>query len=330
MPTLIRSLAVVGLLTQAGLVGAEVPAGLSGTLIVLNKAGNNASFIDLASGETLATLPTGTDPHELVVTADGRWAIGTNYRGGNSLTVFDDDNLAVARTIDLSAHPQPHGLWLLPGETEVAVTTEGSDELIVVDFHRGAIERVIATDQPGSHMVAVADNGSMAYTANTRGNSVSVIDMLAGETLTVLSVPTRPEAIGINAAATEVWVGSNDEGTVSVIDPADGRIRRQLDGFGWPYRILLTRDERYAIIPDAGSQVLRVFDAASGEERGRLEFAGGGPQGVTLYRDDRTLLLSLSREAKVAVVDIESLQILGDYATGNGPDGIGYSELQPR
>jgi hypothetical protein len=89
---------------------AQVPEGLSGTLIVLNKSGNDASFIDLASGETVATLPTGNDPHELVVTDDGRWAIGTNFRGGNSLTVFDLQDLSVDRTIDLSDHPQPHGL----------------------------------------------------------------------------------------------------------------------------------------------------------------------------------------------------------------------------
>jgi len=35
---------------------------LSGTLIVLNKGGNNASSIDLASGEIVATLPTGREP----------------------------------------------------------------------------------------------------------------------------------------------------------------------------------------------------------------------------------------------------------------------------
>lgn len=49
---------------------ADLPDGLSGTLIVLNKGGNDASFIELASGEMIATLPTGRGPHELVVTGD--------------------------------------------------------------------------------------------------------------------------------------------------------------------------------------------------------------------------------------------------------------------
>jgi 6-phosphogluconolactonase (cycloisomerase 2 family) len=330
MKTLLRILAILCVAMLAGPVISQVPEGLTGTLIVLNKAGNDASFIDLTTGETVATLPTGTDPHELVVTADGRWAVATNYRGGNSLTVFDVRNLSVARTIDLSAHPAPHGLLLMRGDEHVIVTTEGSDQLIVVDFQNGDIEKVIETGQPGSHMVALSEDGSMAFTANTQGNSVSVIDVEAGETLDILDVPLRPEAIGANRSTTDVWVGSNDEGTVSVIDPADGSIRRQLTGFSWPYRILLTRDERQVVIPDARSEVLRVFDAESGEELGSLDFSGGGPQGVALHPDDRTLFLSLSRQGRVAVVDIESMQVLGEYAAGRGPDGIGYSELTAR
>ena len=91
-------------------------ADLQGTLIVLNKSGHDAAFIDLASGEIVSTLPTGQGPHELVVSGDGRWAVGTDYSGGNSLTVFDISVPEVVHTIDLSDYPRPHGLVFLPGE----------------------------------------------------------------------------------------------------------------------------------------------------------------------------------------------------------------------
>lgn len=311
----------------AGLVRSQAPDDLSGTLIVLNKRGNDATFIDLASGETIATLPTGNNPHELIVTDDGRWAIGTDYSGGNSLTVFDVENLSVARTIDLSDYPMPHGILLMPGQEDVIVTTEGSNEVVIVDFHAGEIAEVIDTGQPGSHMVAMSSDGALAVTANTRGNSASVIDLEAGATVRVLDMPPQPEAIGANPETFDVWVGSNAEGTVSLIDLDDGAIRRQLTGFSWPYRILFTRDQRFVVIPDPRLQVLRVFDAASGEEHGSLDFPGGAPQGVTLHPDDRTLFLSLSGEGRVAVVDIERMRVLGEYEVGNGPDGIGYSAL---
>jgi hypothetical protein len=50
----------------------QAPSGLKGTIVVLNKSGHDASFIDLASGSIVATLPTGRGPHELVITRDGR------------------------------------------------------------------------------------------------------------------------------------------------------------------------------------------------------------------------------------------------------------------
>ena len=300
---------------------------LGGTLVVLNKGSNSASFIDVASGDTLTLLPTGRDPHELVVTSDGRWAIGTNYRGGDSLTVFDVQNLAVARTIDLGEHPDPHGLLLMPGEEQVIVTTEGSDEVVIVNFHTGEIVNVIATYQPGSHMVAMAADGSVAYTANTQGNSVSVIDLTAGRTIRSLTVPQRPEAITTDSSGSEIWVGSNAEGVVSVVNPLDGSISQQFGDFSWPYRILLTRDKRYAVMPDARNENLRIFDLEAGRQHASLEFAGQGPQGVTLYSDDRTLFLALSRADRVVTVDIETGQILREFATGSGPDGIGYSPI---
>ena len=306
---------------------AQFPGDLEGTLIVLNKSGNDASFIDLGSGEIIATLATGRGPHELVVTDDGRWAIATDYSGGNSLTVFDVENLVVTRTIDFSDYPRPHGILLLPGQEEVIVTSEASRTLVIVNFHLGEIVRTIETNQNGSHMVAVSADGTRAYTSNGGANSVSVIDVTNGQFVKAIAVPARPEAITTNKAGDEIWVGSNDDAVVSVIDPEDGSIISQWPGFDWPYRILLTDDERYAVIPDLNRNNLRFFDARSKRELGSIDLAGIRPEGVTLYTDDRTLFLSSAALDKVLVIDIESRAVLGEYDTGSAPDGIAYSPL---
>jgi len=306
----------------------DTPApGLTGTLVVLNKNGHDASFIDLATGETVAKLPTGEGPHELLVSADGRTAVGSDYNAGNSLTVFDVSEPSVVRTIDLSDHPRPHGIAWLPGQREVLVTSGPSNTLVVVDIVAGRVVRTIDTEQPGSHMVAVSEDGSVAYTSNGSGNSVSVIDVAAGEVTRILDVPDRPEAIATTRSGDEIWVGSNNEVVVSVVSPEDGSIQRQWDGFSWPYRILLTRDERMAIMPDMRTNSIRFFDNATSEELGSMALDLMGPQGVVLHPDDRTLFLSLSRRDRVIVIDVDTRQILGSYATGSGPDGIAYSPL---
>ncbi|MEX0964198.1 MAG: hypothetical protein WDZ52_09200 [Pseudohongiellaceae bacterium] len=320
-------LAIITVSCMASLCAAQLPNNLVGTLVVLNKSGHDASFIDLGSGQIIATLPTGRGPHELVVTDDGHWAIGTDYAGGNSLTVFNIEELRVERTISLSDFPRPHGILFLPGQESVIVSSQASNQLVVVDFHSAEILRSFDTGQNGSHMVALSEDGQTAFTSNGSSNSVSVIDLTTGQLLRTLDVPDRPEAITTNKSGDEVWVGSNDEAVVSVFSTVDGDLKRQWGGFSWPYRILLTNDEQIAAMPDLGNEQLRFFDVASGVETGMIDLTGMQPQGVTLYPDDRTLFLSLSGQNKVLVVDSQTRQILGEYKAGESPDGIAYSPL---
>ena len=134
---------------------AQSAQGRTGTLVVLNKGAATATFVDVASGETVATLPTGQGPHELAMTGDGRWAVSTDYAGGNSLTVFDVAGARVAGTVDLAAHPRPHGAFFLPGDSILAVTSEASRSVVLVQPFRGEILGTVGTGAEGSHMVAV-------------------------------------------------------------------------------------------------------------------------------------------------------------------------------
>ena len=70
---------------------------------------------------------------------------------------------------------------------------------------------------------------------------------------------------------------------------------------------------------------MRIFDGSTYEELGRLEFPGEGPQGLTLHPDGRHLFQSLSRGDRVAVIDLERLEVVGYLPAGAGPDGIGFS-----
>src|SRR5678816_1315844 len=106
--------------------------GLTGTLVVTNKTPSTATIIDVASKRTLATLPTGNGPHEVVISSDGRLAVVSDYSGqpGRTLTVIDVPALRVVRTIDLGQYNRPHGMVFLPGDSIVIVTSEASGNVV--------------------------------------------------------------------------------------------------------------------------------------------------------------------------------------------------------
>ena len=321
-----RHFLALGLLLSAVPASGQVP-GLSGTIIVTNKTPSTATVIDVASGRVLATIPTGAGPHEITLSKDGRTAVVTDYSGqpGRTLTVIDVPSMKVVRTIELAANPRPHGIQFLPGDTLVAVTSEQSGHVVVLNPHAGDIRRTIPTEGLGSHMVGVTADGSRAYTGNMRSNTVSELDLRDGRFLRNLPVPTTPEAINVTPDGKEVWVGSNQTGKLTVIDVGSWSPSTAAEAFRWPYRVLFTPDQKTVIVPDMTNEDLRFLDRATRRELGKIALPGAGPQGITVTPDGRYALLSLSKQARVAIIDISARSVVGYIAAGETPDGIVYT-----
>jgi DNA-binding beta-propeller fold protein YncE len=318
------AIAALGCVTASA--AAQVP-GLTGTLIVTNKTPSTATVIDVASGRIVSTIPTGAGPHEVALSRDGRLAIVTDYSGqpGRTLTAIDVVAGRVLRTIDLGTYNRPHGIVFLPGDSLVAVTSEASGNLVVVNVFDGTISKAIATQGDGSHMVGVTANGALAYTGNMRSNTVSELDLRSGRFTRSWNVPTTPEAINVTPDGKEVWVGSNATGVVSVIDLASGRVTPVAEGVKWPYRVLYTPDVNTVLLPDLRGEELRFLDRASRRELSRLSFPGGGPQGITITPDGRYAFQSLSAQGRVAIIDMLTRAVVGHLAAGDTPDGIAYT-----
>jgi DNA-binding beta-propeller fold protein YncE len=300
-------------------------SGLSGTLVVTNKTPSTATIVDVGSGRTLATLPTGTNPHEIVLSSDGALAAITDFGGERrTVTVIDVPGLRVARTIDLGEHRAPHGIAFLPGDRLVAVTCEQTRHVVIVDVVDGVVRHAVPTEAGGSHMVGVTADGARGYTGNMRDHTVSELDMRAHRFVRSFSVPEVPEAINVTPDGREVWVGSNRTGQVSVLDPATGAVTKAAEGLKWPYRMLFTPDGRQVVVPDPTLNEVRFIDRAARRELGTLALPGA-PQGVTVTPDGRHLFQSLSAETRVAIIDPERRVVVGHLSVGGTPDGVAYT-----
>lgn len=304
-------------------------SGLGGTLVVTNKSPSKATIIDVASGRTLATLLTGAGPHEVVVSYNGVWAVVTDYSGtpgnpGKSLTVIQLPQQRVEKTIDLGQYTRPHGIVFLPGDSLVAVTSETTGNVVIVNVLRGTM-RAIATTGQGSHMVGVSADGRWAVTGNMGSHTVSLLDVPGGSFVKSWPVPNTPEALNITPDGKEIWVGSNETGKLTVIDIASNSVSGVAEGFGWPYRVAFTPSMNSVLVPDLRNEELRFFDRATRRERSRLALNDAGPQGIVFTPDGRYAFLSLSKQARVAIVDVDRQMIVGYLAAGDTPDGVAYT-----
>ena len=320
----------------------------SGLLVVLNKAAASASLIDPATGTTVATLATGTGPHEVAVSPDGRWAVVANYgesgAGGSTLTVLDVPARRVARSIDLTPHRRPHGIAWLPDGRRVAVTSETSRAALIVDVEAGTVEATIPTGAQGSHMLALAPDGRRAYVANIGSGSVTMLDVGAGTALATTPTGAGAEGIDVSPDGREVWVTNREANTVMVLDAATLAVRDTLQSPDFPIRVKLTPDGRHALVSNARSGTLRMFDTRtrrpvttipmtfdSTQTRGTMlgDATGGVPIGIVIEPGGRRAYVANANADVLTVIDLEQRAIAGYISTGREPDGLGWAPAPP-
>ena len=126
-------------------------------------------------------------------------------------------------------------------ETRVAVTSEATQNVIVVNIAEGKVEYAIPTGAAGSHMVALTGDGKRGFTSNIGGGSVTELDIPGKANVRTIAVAPRVEGIAVTPDGSAVWAGSNTNGTVSIIDTKTGAIVETLSGFKLPYRLAMSR-----------------------------------------------------------------------------------------
>lgn len=318
-----------------------------GTVIVTNMNDHSATILHAGSGAVLGTLPTGEAPHEVAVSSDGRWAVVSNYgvreRPGTTLTVIDIDSLKVTRTIDLSPHRRPHGMAFLAGDSLLAVTSEASQAVLVVSLSAGRVTSVVPTGGRASHMVAVPPVGpAIAFTANVADGTISQLDLARPGTPRVLPAAGQPEGIAVSPDGGTVWVGSNGDKIVVVMDAKTGQPIDTVSGFGMPYRIAITQDGGTAVVTDPIRGEVRIFDAQTRAQRFLVPIApdslvattevpgSASPEGVVTTRDSRWAFVTLQGRNRAIAIDLSTGRIAWYGVTGTWSDGIGYSPRNRR
>ena len=314
------------------------PASAStGQLLVASQEGV-VSFIDLASG-SVTRLETGGELHGAAVSPDGRWGVITDYgrrrRSEFPWRVFDGNTLLViamaerrlAHRLTVGEHRGVHDVAFVPGApSRIVVTAQGSREIITVDLETGAVIAAVDTRGEGTHSLAITADGRTVFGSNEGEETLSRIDLATSQLTGHLTVGANPLGVAVTADGSEVWVGTRD-GALRVLDASTGSERARIEGMGFVDDLAFTPNGYHAVVLDARGGTLRVIDVASRAERGRLALPRPGK--VTIAPDGRTAFVSLYQNAQVAVVDLGALCVVGRYAVGRNPDGMGWSAIVP-
>jgi len=295
----------------------------------MNKSDDSVTLIALDTGRTLATLRTGTEPHEGAASPDGRIAVisNTDYNSdtGHKLTVVDVAARKVSGTIDLG-YANPHGIMFMPDGRHVIVTVEGSATIAVVDVEAGKVTKAIATPGFPCHMVVPSPDGRRAYATSISRGSLIALDLEKGEVTGVVESGRGAEGFDLSPDGKEVWVGNRAEDSVSIIDAKTLEIVRTVPAEGFPIRVKFAQEGAVVLVSCATGGTVRVVDVESRKELGAIAMEeGSAPIGILVAPDQRHAFVANTRANTVAVIDTKEMKRVTILKAGKTPDGMALS-----
>jgi DNA-binding beta-propeller fold protein YncE len=351
---------VVGAIACTGLWAQETP---SPALLVLHKGENAMAIVDPENGRIAGHIPTGQDPHELAVSADGKLAFASNYsgssaQGGNSISVIDIAARQELHRVDIAPLGRPHGLWFADGK--LYFTAEANMAIGRYDPSTNKVDWVLGTGQGRTHMVLVGKDQKIIITSNVDSDTISIFERAqrppgppggpGGPPLgapppggpggpprgpggppagpvwkqTLISVSRGPEGFDLSPDAKEIWTAHMRDGGISIIDVASKKVIHTIDARArGPNRLKFTPDGKLALVSEIGGGGLIVLDTGSRRVIKQIPL-GRGTSGILIPPGGTRAYVALTGDNAVAIVDLAALSEVGRLKTGRGPDGMAW------
>jgi len=309
-------------------------------LLALSKSDHVLEIIDPLSLKILAKVPVGSDPHEVVASADGKTAYVTIYGGGSlhELNVIDLVGQKALPSIDTQPFMGPHGITFVDGK--VWFTVEGTKTVARLDPATGKFDWCMGTGQNRTHMIYVVPGGKRVYTTNVASGTVSILQdsLIVSRPFpngftppphhdwvqTLIPVSTGSEGFDVSPDGKELWTAASDDGTIAVIDLAAKKLTTTIDAKAiGANRLKFTPDGKRVLVSSLRTGNIFVYDVASHQLIKQFN-TGKGAAGILMDNDGSRAFIGCTGDNYIAVIDLKTLEVSGHIAVG-GADGLGWA-----
>lgn len=312
-------------------------ASAAGTVIVSNVLSNSVTLYDETTLQPINEVKVGYNPHEVVVSKDGRTALVSNFGDlvkiipGHSISVIDVANSKLLQTIQLPAKSRPHGIAII-SDSRALVTAQGIQSLLVVDFVTGSIVKTIPLPGSGAHMVAADAEKRFAYVANTDSGSVCKIDLRNDSVVGEVKIGKEAEGLALTNEENLLLVTNRKDNFVGVIRTKDLILLKKIQTARGPVRVAMFNNGKSALVTNSVSGNAQVIDMASlaitkSFNTTRSHSPLPVPINIFVRDDQRTAFITNSFACNITLIDLLAGVELKSFKGGYMPDGIAVSQI---
>ena len=331
-----RVLTIAGLLSAALLavtLSGEEPPPAPMALLVVNQADHNLSFIDPESDHQVSAVDVGgVTGHEVVATPDGRMAfvpiygnagVGKPGTDGNKIAVVDVAHHRVTGSIDFAHGVRPHCAVFDKRRNLLYVTTELDQSITIIDPATLKVIGSIPTGQDQSHMLTLSHDDRFGYTANVGPGTVSVLDLAARKTITVIPISTNTQRISISNDDKRVFTADQTQPQLAVIDTATNKRAAWIPLPAIGYGTAPTHDGHWLLVALRENHAVAIVDLNTSKVVRTIDVPGR-PTEILIRPDGKVAYVSCL--SKVAQIDLTSWKVTDLIQAGGDSDGLAWAQ----
>jgi DNA-binding beta-propeller fold protein YncE len=303
-------------------------------LLVAQKGTQSLAIVDPVSGTVLASVPEGgITGHEVIASPDGRFAyvpiygnsgVGKPGTDGTNLVVIDIAAQKVVGNLDFGHGVRPHMPIFGPKDGLLYVTTELDQSITLIDPATLKIVGHIPTGQPQSHMLALSHDGRRGYTTNVGPGTVSVLDIPARKTLTIIPISDDIQRICISPDDRWVFTADQTKPQLAVIDTTTNKVANWIPLSGAGYGSAVSPDGHWLLIAIPSKNNIDVIDLKAMKLAQSIPVCVN-PQETLVRPDGKVAYVSCSVSDQVAEIDLGTWKVARLFATGKVSDGLAWA-----
>lgn len=311
-------------------------------VVYSTRGDNKLHVLDAADLALIGSHDLGLGAHELTVSPDGRWLLGTAYGGpgpghqpaDRRIAVFDLRASKIHRTLDAAPLSRPNDAAFMPDSTHAYVTFEAPPRILKVNVESGQTTP-ITLEHGTNHMLALSRDAKRLAVVHVMPGGLTLIDTSTDTVLSHIVLPNGAEGPAFTRDHSKVWVACNRSDKIVIVDVALGKVEREIDCAGFPFRLRISPDGKTAAVSVVKSDEIALLDTTDPAKVRRVllrETAKGAttpieplvPTSIAFTPDGtRVAVVCSGGKGEIVLVDVAQAKVIARRKTdGPIPDAL--------
>jgi YVTN family beta-propeller protein len=211
-----------------------------------------------------------------------------------------------------------------PNTHRLYIAHLGAGTVAVYDIPSGTIVGEVQ-DVPGVHGVLAVPELGRVYASATGSNQVAVIDPQTLSVMATIPGGVYPDGIAYDPEVGKLYVSDETGGTDTVIDTSSNQVVATIPLGGEVGNTQFDPGSHQVIAAVQTRNQVVTIDPQSDQVSGRYDTPGcDHPHGVQISPDRRLAFVACEGNAKLVVMDLQSMAVTETYDVGSVPDVLAF------